>query len=184
MLKKTMGITVIICLSLQLCGCGSSLAQVIEQTGMTEAAIIAAYADAESAFDSRDFESAIDAYEEIVGYKDSEKKLKKAKDQYVTSVMQDVDICVNTEDFDDALDLIEAARYVVGDIERLDAAESDVILKYKASVFAVSEKYVTNGNYDVALSVLSELEKRIGEDTEITVKVQEIEKAKTENLKA
>ncbi len=175
-MKRIAVFCLILILTVSFSACSDNgLEDVIAATGFSEEEITARYADANQAFDDKNYETAIALYDSISGYKDADQKFSLAKGEYIVSVMMQIDIFESNKQFVTALDYIEIAKAVVGEQEQLINREKKLRAAYMESVFALADKYANEKNYEAAFAVLDSIKKELGSDAQIETKLVEIQ---------
>lgn len=141
------------------------------------------YNEGNAYFESGEYESAIPYYQLVVDgtpyYDDAQEKLKQAVTSYKTDVFAEADGYAATEDYAQAIEILEAADEIVPEDEEITTKLDDYKKKYADKVctdaIADADSKIAAENYSDAMRVIDQAIVEVGEDSRLTSKRTEIQ---------
>lgn len=152
-----------------------STVQAQSQQGISEEDKEVFYAVGEAYLQAGDYENAVLSFQSASGYKDADEKFAGARGAYLEKVVSNVSICLETQQYVIAQDILERAGEIVGYDPLLEAEMILVQGTYKQELIGAIDEALANENLEEAKGYLSVAEQLLGDnDLDIAVRRAQI----------
>lgn len=134
-------------------------------TGLSADEVKETYEKAEAYYNTGDYLNAINHYEKVPGYMDSNSKAESALSLYQDQVVDTVkSISQDTSRCHEALSLVAEARKTVGDCAAFASTEAEVKIGYANSIIEEAQEALDSKDYDAAESYIEMIEQLVTRD--------------------
>ena len=111
---------------------------------------------------AEDYEKAIDAFSQAIGYKDANEKLIEAKTFFLDEIIANTQTCLDTQQYEFALYILQHAEEIIGNDARIEIQRISINAALKKALLDAIDTAIAKGSYREAADCITIAEDYLG----------------------